>query len=1491
MPTRRVITFIALSGTLLAHPASAEQINNWIGIGPTGANLSWSTTTNWSTGAAPVSTDDITFNNNGATLNGSAVSPLGTSTNGLNTNNITSFVDANRTVHWLYMDPTNTVGGWHNLYIASGVTLTAQGTDNNGMGPLGDFDNPSGSATVSILNSTETMYIGRKLGADVSGLSTNPTEVSISGPGTLFLNNTNNQMQVRDANSSGGTHPAILDMSALANFNANLARIKIAMGEQNSTNLRAAAIVYLAQSNHLVLSGIYVTNSLSTNLGAAELDDLVFGLNPQNGGNPSQLYWGWSNGIFANSILLGGRKSGGATNAFNPNFTNPTYTNTQATPTAYFRGANGGQVSLFRIGDEFEGSAGTGSSVNVNYLGGIVDISANTMIVGKGQSSSTGGETCTFVDGDGVLNAGNLQFCNQGGSAFTGAVIVNTEFIGTQMTVTNSLAMVVPVPAQRSHARTLNFGLSPDANGVGATLTTLGSVTTGEIDTSQLLDSTINYGLTNSSIVMVNPQPLEASSLVLSGGMISNASYILVTGNGNSVAVGNGYGNSMTILAGGNIVGAPLLDFGARPGSSVTWDVSGIGGAIPGTLVVSNKLQGIGTIFGSVEEAPGATIQASEGTVAGTLTIATGGISNGVGGLTLNTNGNLQFGLSTSGSGANDSIIVGGTLTLLGTNNVNLTALGGSFDTNNPYTLITTTTPLPAGANNYFKASGALGGSRYVLTFDTTTAPDNVELHVSGSGPTNDTWQGGLNANAWDVQTTANWTGGQFFDLDNTFFNDAGSASPAVNVVGSLIPGSMTMNTTNNNYGFTGTGSILVSGAFTANGQGSVTFTNSGGVTFQDALTIASNAVTLGGSGQYTIDGDPSTQIGLTINGGSLTASGNSTVTFANPVQAQTLNVNEGSLVLNNSNPDLFNGSILNLVNTNSFLVFGQPGSVSALCDAVISGSGEVIQNGPGLINLSGANSTLIGETVVNGGTLQLGSGSAVGISGVTVGSGATMDVNGNSVPVPVIAGGLGVGGAGALVSDSGTGGAIHGALTLTTNTSVGGTPSFSFDPVQNNGLLLLNGTLTANSTNATSTNVYNLIKVGGDEVQYDFSSVDTNLANIDVQGGMLHLEGAGGLGNPTNTITVELGTTVAFSSFSDPLGVPIKNWVLNGDGLDSTLLDYGTGATTINGPVTLNGACVFGTAPASRINNGNSGTPGGIVIDGPISGTGSVTIPAVDTWTFAATNTYTGNTVLSGGGTIALSEGGCISNSAQISLQNGGTINASARSDTSLNLSSGQTLATLNNGFVNGILVGNAGSVIQPGGPSTLDVLSVNGNVTLGGNTEMKLDPMLMTNDLLFATNSGNSIQYGGTLTLGNLAGSYAIGQTYQIFSASSYSGVFTNIVPAQPGSGLSWNTNNLVVNGTISIAVGPITGPNTNVSVLKVSLSGTNLVIHGTNNNIPNTSFEYAVLVSPNITNRLSNWTILGTNQFNGTGQFDYTNPIVPGTPRQFIDFEAVP
>jgi hypothetical protein len=249
----------------------------------------------------------------------------------------------------------------------------------------------------------------------------------------------------------------------------------------------------------------------------------------------------------------------------------------------------------------------------------------------------------------------------------------------------------------------------------------------------------------------------------------------------------------------------------------------------------------------------------------------------------------------------------------------------------------------------------------------------------------------------------------------------------------------------------------------------------------------------------------------------------------------------------------------------------------------------------------------------------------------------------------------------------------------------------------------------------------------------------------------------------------------------------------------------------------------------------------------------------------------------------MRLSGTATISNTPNIVILAGATLTTTGRVDATFTLFNGQNLS--GSGTIAGSLVTSAGSTVSPG-TNSIGVLTVSNTITLGGTTIMDLDQNNKTNDVMFC-NGG--ITYGGTLSLVT-TNTLTNGASFKLFKAATYTGGFTSITPATPGNGLAWNTNTLTT-GVISIVPGAIIGPTTNATITSVKASGTNLLIHGINNNVPNTSFHFAVLTSTNIALPLSNWTAIATNPFNPDGSFDYTNPVVTTTPRQFIDIKVVP
>jgi hypothetical protein len=168
-------------------------------------------------------------------------------------------------------------------------------------------------------------------------------------------------------------------------------------------------------------------------------------------------------------------------------------------------------------------------------------------------------------------------------------------------------------------------------------------------------------------------------------------------------------------------------------------------------------------------------------------------------------------------------------------------------------------------------------------------------------------------------------------------------------------------------------------------------------------------------------------------------------------------------------------------------------------------------------------------------------------------------------------------------------------------------------------------------------------------------------------------------------------------------------------------------------------------------------------------------------------------------------------------------------------------------------------------------------------GTNTMKLDKTNLTNDVLTVT---SSMTFGGTLNLPVLSGTLAPNDSFKLFNGAC-SGTFAALNPPTPGANLAWNTNNLAATGVLSVVS---TGPTTNANILSVTIAGTDIILHGTNNN-GGQNFRYEVLASTNITLPLSNWTSLATNTFNVDGTFDYTNAINPVNPQRFYDVRAVP
>jgi hypothetical protein len=129
-----------------------------------------------------------------------------------------------------------------------------------------------------------------------------------------------------------------------------------------------------------------------------------------------------------------------------------------------------------------------------------------------------------------------------------------------------------------------------------------------------------------------------------------------------------------------------------------------------------------------------------------------------------------------------------------------------------------------------------------------------------------------------------------------------------------------------------------------------------------------------------------------------------------------------------------------------------------------------------------------------------------------------------------------------------------------------------------------------------------------------------------------------------------------------------------------------------------------------------------------------------------------------------------------------------------------------------------NINGTLAPG--ASIGGLTFAGSLTLGGVTFMEINRTggALIND--WAASTG-SLTYGGALIVTNTGSPLAVGDAFPLFSAASFGGAFSTVTLPPLGLGLQWATNQLLVNGTLSV-IRP-TGP----QLLPVMLSGTNLQI----------------------------------------------------------------
>lgn len=592
-------------------------------------------------------------------------------------------------------------------------------------------------------------------------------------------------------------------------------------------------------------------------------------------------------------------------------------------------------------------------------------------------------------------------------------------------------------------------------------------------------------------------------------------------------------------------------------------------------------------------------------------------------------------------------------------------------------------------------------------------------------------------------------------------------------------------------------------------------------------LPAGVTATLVNNTGNHTIDLNV-TAAGIQWTGANSTAWDIGTQNWYDPASSSATTYADGQTVVFGDTATSYNVIVAQIV---------QPGGVTVnstnnyywtnSVGAGITGSGTLVKNGSGTLTIACTNNTFIGGTYINGGTIKLADqnygypygGGALNnnLGNVTVANGGTLDINGVEVPnyqqygppgYNVLLSGSGVGGNGALVNSStnNNDNADPGYVTLTGDATVGGVGDIN---IRHGGTPQMN----------SQSSAYTLTKLGTGQFRLRYvATVSTNFGPIDILGGIFSYESSSalGLGDPTKNILVGSGAGFAWGT---PAAACVRPLMCSNN---STLYGYNITTNVFNSPVTLIGGNV----------NLNANFYHGMIFSNVLTGAGGVTVQYQSYVTFAAANTYSGDTIVvdcgSGPGSVLRLVGnGSINNSLNITLQGittnqafPGALDASGRTDGTLTLGSGQTLRGDNGSYVKGNVVANNGATISPGGGGNAQYMTFSNNLALSFGSTVAMDVSLdngASNDLINVVGTNS---YAGTLQLANSGiAPLTNGASFKLFNNAHYSGNFATL-SGSPGAGLAWNFDPATGIATV-VAAAPSNPP------ISLSVSGNQLTL----------------------------------------------------------------
>jgi len=500
-------------GVVLITPASAIS---WTAGGVVYPNLPasilWSTGGNWSGGVPPATIspyDDVTFTNAGAVAGPAP----------------TNEVAATTSINSLWYSQTDTAYV-HTTQIDLNQTLKVQGF--NATTPSGYVDKYS-------------LYAG-----NLGTTATSVQKTVITGNGKLDVSgpsgeNTTGDIIVTMGNATGGTtypdHTAVLDLSGLATFNANVDQLLVGVEATGSSMDRPNGIMYLAASNTIVLnnatSPVAEAGGTSCPLPGGAL---VVGYSSGKGAGDTYicaLYLGHTNTIKADYVLVGGRVRPAAMG-----FESKTDGSSMT-----LQGNSQSRVKSINIGDNTNNSTSGNATVGtVDLRGGSVNIMADSIVLGQTTTNYSGSNrqaysaTGTLSFDTGTIDSTGMLIANQ-------ATNLNAKATGT---VNVSGAATLTIGANGLTMANYNGGYTGAYYGAiqpaTATLNVSGGTVTiaGGIRTDVMNLNSGEYAGPNSGVTVASTINITGGSVTLGGDITKGVATTNMSGTIRTTVIVNG---------------------------------------------------------------------------------------------------------------------------------------------------------------------------------------------------------------------------------------------------------------------------------------------------------------------------------------------------------------------------------------------------------------------------------------------------------------------------------------------------------------------------------------------------------------------------------------------------------------------------------------------------------------------------------------------------------------------------------------------------------------------------------------------------------------------------------------------------------------------------------------------------------------------------------------------------------------------------------------